>query len=291
MWNPSSDQIELFLDRDRLEVQRIEQDDEWATCLRLLRSACTELSASMSSGRQTSSGHSRGANQTRDRPVRINGYKLFYCRDIRSVSREHLARKSGISATRITKLESVNINKDLGPDCFKACPFEEIRLLEKALRPDTSLAYGKADDFLTFYIEYYKNNWRKPRAKRSPQQDSLFSGRTRAVVFDFGGTLDYSAVQREIPGNVFGNLWDSVWKRRTSYIIASQLVKSVTHNGVTLLCAKLRSAGFSRVHFEKVYENIKPIAGLKETFEELRTRGIEIHIVSGSLRSIIRNRS
>ncbi len=295
MWRPSPDQIELFNARDHLEVHSIEKDAEWAASLEILKAAYLDLVGTLSPQKSGEAAQQPGGvaapknkHLLGDRTTKINGYKLFYYRDNRSISRENLSRRSGVEAWRIAELEKVNTEKNLGPECFKVCSHEEIRSLEKALRPETSLEYGKSDDILAYYIEYYKNNWRQPRAKSSPQQDSLFSGRTRSVVFDFGGTLTKPQFKE--------NTWERIWKS-VGFTLeeANELHHQFSAGKIThrqwcdLTCEKLRGAGFCRQHFEAVSGNINAMPGLRSTFEELRSRGIAIHIVSGSLRTIIEN--
>jgi NAD-dependent SIR2 family protein deacetylase len=137
MWRPSADQIALFSHRDRLFVHSIERDDEWIDCLQLLKSSCLKLAAPNSGARRASNKPASSSSGQIDRQVRINGYKLFYYRDIRSMSRVNLSKRSGIPSRRITYLEVVNKNKELGPDCFKVCTADEVHALEKVLRPNT----------------------------------------------------------------------------------------------------------------------------------------------------------
>ena len=286
MWRPSTDQIELFNDRDRLEVHAIELDSEWVDCLEIVKEEYSRLAAAPGVAKAMATSGPKASGIAAERAAKINGYKLFYYRDIRSISRANLAKRSGVDARRIAQLEKVNTQKSLGPGCFKACTPEEIRALEKALKSDTALEYGKSDDFLAYYIEYYKNNWRQPRAKGAPQQDSLFSGRTRAVVFDFGGTLTVPQFKE--------NTWERIWKSVGFTLEEANKLHHLFSAGkishkqwCDLTCEYLRNAGFSKDHFASVYEDIQAMPGLKGTFEELRSRGIEIHIVSGSLRTII----
>ena len=286
MWRPSDEQVDLFSDRDGLEVHRIEQDHEWETCLKLLNLAWLASTGSKVKPRLGRGGDNPPSLAKAERPIKINGYKLFYYRDLISTKRSSLSRITGISSRRIEYLEEVDLNKDLGPDCFKSCSVAELHDLEKALKVNISLEYGSPDDFFASYIDYYKNNWRKPRAKTAPQQDSIFSGRTRAVVFDFGGTLTIPQFKE--------STWERIWKsvgftlEEANKLHHRFSAGKINHQEwCDLTCRKLRDDGFSISHFERVYSDIKAIDGLKETFEELRKRRIAIHIVSGSLRTII----
>lgn len=284
MWNPSDDQIRLLQSRG-LEAHPIQTDGEWLESASILLEAYERLKNSNGRGRTT-----KGRTAVRPvdgvKDVKINGYKLFYYRDHKSISRMNLSQKTKIPVDRIRILETVDRSKPLGSDCFKVCSAYDIISLEKALRCDTSLAFGRDDDFLAYYIEYYKNNWQKPRGKRGVQQAQLFSGKTKAVVFDFGGTLTRPTFRE--------STWERIWQS-VGYTLqdAAKLHHEFSAGKITHKewCDQtrdsLRIRGFSRDHFEEVIKGVEPIDGLAETFENLRSRKIRIHIVSGSLRAII----
>lgn len=286
MWNPTEGQMRLYQQRDRVDVHPINVDDEWQQNMKLLLDAYNALNCkggvapkrSKRSRRFESPGDAQNA-------IFIHGYKLFYHRDSKNVSREKLSRLSGVKAERIRILETVNLKKPLG-DGFKRSSMYEIWNLERALRPNTSLELGKGeDDSYAFYIEYYKNNWRKSRDKQRPQQRGVFRS-TRAVVFDFGGTLTIPKFKE--------NTWERIWNS-AGYSLkeAGELHHEFSAGRIThqewcdLTCEKLRHRGFSKRQFESIYRDISPITGLFETFQELRAQNIQIHIVSGSLRDII----
>lgn len=284
MWRPSQHMMKLKELAEKTDTLPIESDNEWLENLQLMRRAYERLGKTRPAA----------AKRTAQPPIAstgnvfINGYKLFYYRDIKSISRMKLAEATKIPIGKITQLETVNQSAPLGQECFKSCTLDDIRKLERELRPETSLEYGKTDDFLAYYIEYYANNWQKPRAKKAPQQNSLFSRGTKAVVFDFGGTLTVPKHKE--------NTWERIWKS-VGYTLddAAELhhafsAKKITHQEwCDKTCEKLRAAGFNRAVFETIYSDISPVDGLAETFKLLRERHIRIHIVSGSLRAIIEN--
>ena len=289
MWQPTSAQSKLFSTRDMLDVHSIDDDGEWIKCFETLVQAYEDVSKTPADKKRQKR-HSRlfTSGKEANEWHYINGYKLFYHRDYRSISRERLAGKSKISVSRIRALETVDRRQDYGEKCFKRASSFEIWNLERALRPQTSLEYGRGDDdFLAFYLDYYKNNWKKKRAKFAPQQAGLFN-QTRAVVFDFGGTLTLPKYRR--------NTWERIWQA-AGYDLqpAHELHHRFSTGKIThqewcdLTLEKLRAGGFTRSKFEELYEDVEIVTGVEETFKKLRERNIEIHIVSGSLRDIIQN--
>jgi phosphoserine phosphatase/NAD-dependent SIR2 family protein deacetylase len=286
MWKPSAAMVQLKAISEKTETLPIETDDEWLANIEAIAAAYKSIQRGRIKGSKTSA----PPNALKRNDAFINGYKLFYYRDFKSIPRARLSAATGIPVNRLRSLETVNQSAPLGQGCFRTCSYEEIRKLERVLQPETFLEYGKTDDFLAYYIEYYANNWQKPRAKKTPQQQqqSLFSGRTKAVVFDFGGTLTIPK-HRE-------NTWERIWKSvgystdditELHHLFSAGTIKHQEWCDRT--CEKLRAAGFTRAIFDTIYADIEPVSGLLETFKRLREKHIHIHIVSGSLRTIIEN--
>ena len=88
MWKATEAQISLFGQRDRVQVHPIDEDQEWHHNMEFLFDAFDALKASdgAASRRKT---RSRRFERKRDaqEPIFIHGYKLFYHRDSRSISR------------------------------------------------------------------------------------------------------------------------------------------------------------------------------------------------------------
>lgn len=289
MWRPSDDQIRLLAERDAIHVHPIEEDSEWLASVVKLRDAYLDIQAcSKNEKRKITVENRKAFGGAADEIVRLNGYKLFYYRDHASIPRVKLAKMSNLGVRRLETLETVDRSRPLGPECFKQCSLLDIWKLEKALGIETSLEYGKADDFLAYYIEYYKNNWRKKRKKSVPQQRGIFEGNTAAVVFDFGGTLTKPKFQE----STWERIWSSVGYSLTE---ANELHHAFSAGKIShqkwcdLTCQKLREKKFSQAHFKEIYGEIEAVEGLRETFEALISKNIRISIVSGSLREIIQN--
>lgn len=287
MWRPSENQIKLLAERDAILVHPIEEDSEWLASVKKLKEAYSQIEARSKNERRKISIENRKIfSSVSDELVRINGYKLFYYRDHASIPRAKLAKMSNMRVARLEILETVDRSQPLGPECFKQCSLLDIWKLEKVLGIETSLEYGKSDDFLAYYIEYYKNNWRKKRNKSIPQQRGIFVGNTAAVVFDFGGTLTRPKFQE----STWERIWSSVGYSLTE---ANELHHAFSAGKIPhqmwcdLTCQKLKARNFNKRHFKKIYEEIEAVSGLKETFEELYSRNIRISIASGSLREII----
>ncbi|MCG7492945.1 HAD-IB family phosphatase [Thalassobius sp. Cn5-15] len=289
MWKPSQDQMKLLAERDGVSVHPIEQDDEWVGSVKKLVDAYSEVKSRSKKERRAISIENRDVfAQAGGGKARINGYKLFYYRDHASISRSKLAKMSNLGVRKLETLETVNRQVVLGPDCFKECSIVDIWKLEKALGIETSLEYGKSDDFLAYYIEYYKNNWKKRRKKSVTQQRGIFTGTTAAVVFDFGGTLTKPKFLESTWERIWGTVGYSLKEANELHHLFS--AGKISHKKwCDLTCQKLRQRNFSESHFKSVYEDIQPNEGLNETFEALYAKGIRISIVSGSLRSIIQH--
>ncbi len=291
MWQPTERQMELYKHRDNVAVHSIDEDIEWEKCFEILVQAYDAVKSEK--GKNTLRKRRSRMFETpeeREGSVIINGYKLFYHRDYKSISREHLSRKTKIAIGRIRSLETVDRHKDYGEGCFKRASLYEVWNLEKALRPQTSLEFGRGDDdLLAFYIDYYSNNWRKSRSKKGNQhkQSSLFRS-TKAVVFDFGGTLTLPKFKE--------NTWERIWRScgydlQTAHELHHRFSsKKIKHQEwCDLTCEKLRNRGFTRTVFETLYSEVEVVDDIEETFHALREKNIQIHIVSGSLRDIIKS--
>lgn len=289
MWRPSEDQIKLLAERDAIHVHPIEEDSEWLKSVKKLQDAYSQIqSRSKNEKRKLILENRKSLSIIPSDVVRANGYKLFYYRDHASIPRAKLAKMSNMSVDRLEVLETVDRSQPLGPECFKQCSILDIWKLEKALGVETSLEYGKSDDFLAYYIEYYKNNWRKKRKKSVPQQRGIFVGNTAAVVFDFGGTLTRPKFQESTWERIWGSVGYSLTEANELHHAFS--AGKISHQKwCDLTCEKLRARNFNQGHFRKIYSEIEAVSGLKETFEELYSKNIRISIVSGSLREIIQN--
>lgn len=283
MWEAGPEQIRLFDRRDSISVTPIRENHEWEGAFRQL----SEVSESLrKSKRRPKRGLTKKSERVRSSSSEaiINGYKLFFYRNKAKVSIRALGHKTGVDPRTINKLEQVKKKVDAGPACFKAIDRNSLASIEKELNCIGKLEYGQPDDFLAKYIMFYNVNTTVARKKNLTKQFD-FCPDTKAVVFDFGGTLTLSSTNR----STWERMWESVGytsheaghhhRRYLSGLISHQEWCDVT-------AVELRKRGFSRVHLEEITSSINPIEGLKEAIETLTKQGTAIYIVSGSVREI-----
>jgi phosphoserine phosphatase/NAD-dependent SIR2 family protein deacetylase len=281
MWNATEQQIKVFDRVNRIAVTSIADDGGWEAFLRQLQQSFDQLR----SRRPRRTRLQKQENRADSEAIHINGYKLFYHRTMKRMSVNDLARMSVIDYGRIRRMERVSKSAVPGPSCFALSSRREISRLEDVLGCRGVLEYGSGDDFLATYIMYYKVNSGRMAKKGSNRQLS-FVPETKAVVFDFGGTLT-------LPKPPY-NTWERMWLS-AGYGIeeAADLHRRFSAGKIDhqtwcdLTRDRLRDRGFSRDDMERIADDIRPVPGLAETLEILNQRNIPTYIVSGSLRYII----
>jgi len=219
--------------------------------------------------------------------VRVNGYKLFYFRANHKLSFASLARLTGLQPALLRKLEKVKQEKGaLKESSFNVCERNALDRLEEALACRGTLLAGKADDFLTQYMQfYYIYKTAKPGPVRGDQPPPL-AFKTRAVVFDFDGTLTRSDDDR--------TTWEKIWvmlgysiKDCADLHLRFQR-KEFSHQ---IWCDrtrdKFRVKALTTEQLKSIAREIHLVDGVRETVETLRKEGVNLFILSGSIRSII----
>lgn len=109
----------------------------------------------------------------------------------------------------------------------------------------------------------------------------------KAVVFDFDGTLTEKK----------GNLWKRIWKElghsvdENSYymsLLNKFMNGNLTHRDWCLLTLKaFQEKGFTKQKLYQIINNMTLIQGAEELIKHLYSQGIELHIVSGNIISVI----
>jgi phosphoserine phosphatase len=214
----------------------------------------------------------------------VNAYKLFFHRTTKQLSIKALAEKSKVAPWLINSLEKV-ADQIAPPNCFNIVNRAVLSRLEHALGVVGKLEYGQPDDLLAAYLMYYKvNHLSRHGLNRTGQLN--FAPDTKAVVFDFGGTLTK-------PKTLLST-WERMWLS-VGYTIedAGKLhrlftLKKISHQAwCDRTCEKLRAKQFSREHMRSIISDIEPVDDLKSTLLKLYERGIRLYVVSGSIREII----
>ncbi len=221
--------------------------------------------------------------------VRINAYKLFYHRMNRKLSFTQLGDKAGVERDTLRKIEKVRASANaLEAECFHLTDFDTLHRIEEALECHGILQAGKKDDFLTQYMHFYsvyKGQGTQKEPKYTDQAELPF--KTRIVVFDFDGTLTKTADDE--------TTWEKIWK-----------LLGYSVNECALLHKRFRNKEFShqewcditRDHFrdrqmtkeqlDSVADSIELIPGVPEVIRQLKSEGVKLYILSGSIRQVIK---
>ena len=219
---------------------------------------------------------------------RINGYKLFYFRVARKLSIADLAKISKLSPNLLGRIERVRTKPGyLGPRCFQKCPQTIIFRLERLLHCSGDLRVGRTDDFLSLYIHFYHLHKGKHRAARRDTAQLEIAFETRAVVFDFDGTLT-----RRVGDET---TWEKMWValgysiNDCAVLHTRFLHKEFTHEEWCALTRdKFRERGFCEKQLKRIARNTHLVKGTARTIKYLRDAGVRLYIVSGSVKQIIR---
>lgn len=284
MWQVNRQQRELLRDRDKINVSSLAQDTDWLGAFQQLENVLSRGGSSTLLAMNRVKKRKQ-ENTDLDQAV-INGYKLFYYRHKLGMSHAMLGKKAGIDARKLRRLETVKKSPHADERCFHRCSHDEIAQIEAALAIPRYLKYGLDNDFSSMFTLYYKINW-KADTNRNYQGQLPFSVSSKAVVFDFGGTL----TQPTLGPNTWERLWACVGysNRETGKLHRDYMDGRITHQEwCDKTAAKLREAGFARRHLEEVAATIRPMPGLHQTIAELTRKGIGLYIVSGNVREIIR---
>lgn len=285
MWKASVQQIRVIDRTSKIAVQSFSDDNDWLAALQQIQNEYLALKTARAGKPLLPSQPKYRAGAEVGPPPRLNGYKLFYHRMSKGISVRELARRSGVDWRRINRLEAVSKTRKPSEECFAVSNPAEIMALERAMDLRGILEFGAGDDFLATYIMFHKVN-SGSMGRRGSNRQLTFKPDTKAVVFDFGGTLT-------LPNAIY-NTWERLWLS-VDYTIeqASNLHRlfiagKITHQQwCDETCVMLRQRGFSKSHLEEIAAGIQPVHGLKETIAELSDRAIPTFIVSGSIRRIV----
>ncbi len=286
MWRINAEQRTLLDKRDEITALPIENDEDWVRAFAQLGEALKRRQA-ISPPRRKEAPRPNGApTLSFDRAI-VNGYKLYFHRTRRQMTVKRLSQLTGIDAREINNLEQVKTKVSASAKCFGSIQRENLARLEHALECIGELEFGRPDDFLATYILYYTVNRGVVKAS-STTKPLDFKPQTKAVVFDFGGTLALSSSEL--------STWERIWAS-VGYQIEDAaelhrqfLAKKITHQEwCNLTCTKLRERNFGRKEMKSIIGDIYPVAGLPETIKTLHDAGIALYVVSGSIKEIISN--
>lgn len=222
--------------------------------------------------------------------TRINSLKLFYYRTTRPVSLTAMAKETGIHRKRLSYYEYLQNSNRREFDgyhvkYFPELEFSELSRIERFLDCRGKLVAGQSDDFLAMYAEYYAQNHSLGNKRRTVQHPML-KFETRIVVLDFDGTMTLAT------GG--STTWELIWEHLGYSVNECAMYHSQFRNNLItheewceITLEKFRSKGFNLAMIQDIAKKIAPILGLNELVANLRSRGIRLYILSGSVRQII----
>lgn len=140
--------------------------------------------------------------------------------------------------------------------------------------------------FLTKILHYCVGAGKKDSAVTEWKREAPETGKTRAVVFDFDGTLTSGKTNR--------TTWESIWSK-LGYDVSEcqQLHLKFNHHEIDhpqwcqLTEDKFKQRSLHRDDVEMIAKKIRLLPGVYETFEALQQKDIKIYIVSGSILLVI----
>jgi SIR2-like domain/haloacid dehalogenase-like hydrolase len=281
MWEVSPEQINLLRGQRKIDAFPIVADEEWGAAFEQLGAAAGVPGLVYSRRRKFVGPTTADFDEN---IAIVNGYKLFFFRNQRQWSSRRLAKESGLDAQILNNVEQVKAISS--PNCFKTLARSDLSKIERALGCIGKLEYGNPDDFLAKFIMFYKVNKLSKRRRYGSTRPLDFRPDTKAVVFDFGGTLTRSSSQL--------STWERMWTS-VGYTTAAAgqyhrrfIAKQITHQQwCDMTATRLAERGFSRSHLRNIIEGIKPIEGLRDTLRALSDQGTALYIVSGSVKEII----
>ena len=220
--------------------------------------------------------------------TRVNGFKLFYFRVNHKLTLPQLSRAADLSRSTLNRLEKVTRRKGiLDPNLwFSECSQDVLVRLEKVLDAHDRLEAGKPDDFLTNYMQFYdEHSDLRPGARKG--NNLKLSFQTKAVVFDFDGTLTD-------PGD-HTTTWEKIWvalgypKEMCFDLHTRYQQKEFTHDEwCKRTLEKFAAAGLIRERVIELAARIRLVDGVAQTVAKLRSQGLKLFILSGSIKLIIR---
>jgi phosphoserine phosphatase len=219
--------------------------------------------------------------------VGINGFKLFYFRRMRKLGIRALSKLAGVKEMEIRRIERINMRTGpLGSHCFQPCQPNVLMKVEDALDCRGTLAAGKPDDFLTQYMLFYKM-YRGTHNSGDQDEDQMeLSFETKAVVFDFDGTLTARSDDETTWEKIWVSLGYSINDCAELHHKFSQ-GKFSHQEWCNITRDRFRKADFSKRDLREISRSILLIDGFKETLETLRDRSVKLYILSGSIKQVI----
>ena len=214
----------------------------------------------------------------------INSYKLFYFRTAaKKITIKELSKETGISVAKIRKYEKMIYSQN-NIKLYPQCTYNDLKKLEDTLGIGIGgLSIKKSDKELEMHYDYYRSN----KGLNTGNKISTTSkAKYKIVIFDFDGTL--------ADPNSLKTTWQRLWlSLGYDLAICKNLhsrfdKKEITHQEWCDLTAQyFVTRGMNKSNLMSVVDGITKIDGLHETLKKLYESGIQLYVVSGSVREII----
>jgi HAD superfamily phosphoserine phosphatase-like hydrolase len=221
--------------------------------------------------------------------VKVNFYKLFYYRHRFEADIEKFIKKIDISINKYISYEKPNRKRK---NCESKFPFADEIDIENIAKElglhKKDLMLGKEDDFSYQYYEYYRL-YKKDRNNKRPIgiNNTLI---TKAIVFDFDGTLTH----RNNTDNL--SIWEKLWIE-SGYTVndCSKLHSQYSKNEIShqswcdKTCEAFRQGKLYKHKVDALSSQISLLPDTINVIKYLKSKGLTIHLLSGSIDVVIDN--
>lgn len=199
-----------------------------------------------------------------------------------------LAIRSGISENKIRAIEDAGMKKSrVEIEDFQMLTLRDAETLSDELNCSVgNIKAGLPDDFLSQYLSYYmRNKGVQHRFKRNEKTLTLF--KTRAIVFDFDGTLTK-------PHDGLTS-WEKIWLKlgydldECGELHAKFSRTEITHKKWCKITEdRFKEKHLSKNHLDDIAKEITLLPGTTEVLQALVEKDINLYICSGSIDYIIK---
>lgn len=213
---------------------------------------------------------------------RLNSYKMFYYRIKKKLKLKDLSKITGLSEYKLKKMEKINILCE-SDDIYRFPLFQlaDIRKLETALGIKKGGLIIKEEDLRNdTYKKYYEQN----KGLTAPTKKK----NARIVIFDFDGTI--------VDANSIKTTWQKIWIMLGYDVSECNALhkrydnKEITHQEwCDITAEKFKERNLTKQQLLKLADDFSVVPGFYETITQLKSSGIRLYIVSGSIYEIIVN--
>ena len=205
----------------------------------------------------------------------INGYKMFYYRQLKGITLQGLTNKTKINSATLEAYETIN---HVGSkDEFHVASISDIKKIERALNCSNELVggYGESLSMKTIYKNREKN-----MLVLIPVSD------IKAVVFDFDGTLTVNQNQK--------SSWQKIWEllgdpnNLCVELLKQYKSQEISHSKWCQLTEEyFKKKGLTENQVRELARSQVLIKGFHEVLNQLNELRVSVFICSGSVNTFI----